>query len=293
MNVKIEFTLDNILKISLLCFSCVTIIALFKSMALPDDQLRQKQAHIAVRAIGDELLTYAEDHSSPVQPLQEINAQTLRLSFKAPLPINPDSLSWLAWEKLSPDVTPRAIVNVLHASSEKVVYGFEVDHAAPKDIPCLGRRLPAADYYVDVSFDQPKPKLLGLHTLTVGIIGCVLVSLALFGISFFKKDLPELADHPTIQVKGMKLDLQTNQLLTRDKQIKLTDKEAHILSILFKHEGQLVSREYLTQEVWLNQGVVTSRSLDMYISRLRKKVKDLSHTEILNQRGKGYTLKVQ
>ncbi len=292
MNVKNIFTIDSLLKISLLCFLCMTIIALVEWIAIPNDQLLKKQTHIAVRAIGDELLANAHDFSSPVPPVQEIDEHTLRLSFTDPIPINPDSLSWLAVKRIHSEIAPRAIVNVLDAESGKVVYGFEINHVEPKEIPCLGRLLPASKYYVDISLYKHKPLLLGLNAFTFGILGLTFVSFAFLSIAFFKKSLQKPTETTTIQVKGIKLDLDTNQIVTNDTKIKLTNKEVQIFSILFKNEGRLVSREYLTQEVWLKQGVITSRSLDMYISRLRKKVKDLSNVEILNQHGKGYILKV-
>lgn len=291
MNVKNKFTIDKVLKISLLCLLCMVAIALVKWIAKPD-QLIKKQAHIAVRAIGDELLTHADDLSSPVQPVQELDEQTLRLSFKDPIPINPDSLSMLAVKHINSEIAQRAIINVLDAESGKIVYGFEINHLEPKEIPCLGRLLPVSEYYVDTSLYGHKPLLLGLNAFTFGIISFTFLSIALLGFSFFKETIYKPTDNTIIQVKGIKLDLETNQIIFNDKKIKLTNKEAQIFSILFKNEGRLVSRDYLTQEVWLKQGVVTSRSLDMYISRLRKKVKDLSNAEILNQHGKGYILKV-
>lgn len=293
MNVKNQFTIDKILKVSLLCFLGMIIITLAKSLDMPNDQLSKKQAHIAVRAIGDELLSNAHDFETPVLPVQEIDEHTLRLSFKYPIPINPDSLSWLAVKRINAEISPRAIVNVLEAESGMIVYGFEIDHVAPKEIPCLGRVLPRSEYYVDVSFYENRPLRLGLNAFTFSIIGFTFVSFALLRISFFKESIAKPGDNTSIQVKGIKLDLNTNQIILKDQNIKLTNKEAQIFSILFQNEGQLVSREYLTQEVWLKQGVVTGRSLDMYISRLRKKLKDLSNAEILNQHGKGYTLKVQ
>jgi len=94
-------------------------------------------------------------------------------------------------------------------------------------------------------------------------------------------------------MNGFKLDLKHNRITFGGKIIQLTDKEIQILSILFKHEGMLVSREYLMDEVWLKKGVVTGRSLDMYISRLRKKIEKISNAQILNQHGKGYILKIR
>ncbi|MEN0003791.1 MAG: winged helix-turn-helix domain-containing protein [Bacteroidota bacterium] len=277
---------------SLLCFLCMLLLALAQSRALPDQQLSKKRAHLAVRAIGDELLTAAHDFDTPVQAVQEIDEHTLRLSFKNPIPINPDSLGLLALKHIHSEVAPRAIVNVLEVASGKVVYGFEINHSDQKTIPCLGRNLPASAYYIDISFYKHQPTLLGLNAVTIGMIGFVLVAFALLGIFLFKKRSQNPTHHTILQVKGIKLDLDTNQIVTSDKRIKLTNKETQIIGILFKNEGQLVSRAYLTQEVWLKQGVVTSRSLDMYISRLRKKLKEVSNAEIVNQHGKGYILKV-
>ena len=292
MNVKKHFTIDKALKISLLCFSCMILLAIGKSTVAPDHQLSQKQAHLAVRAIGDVLLTNANDFSSPIQPVEEIDEHTLRLSFKNPIPINPDSLSWLAIQYIHPEIAQRAIVNVLDVESGKMVYGFEINHLNQKEIPCLGRNLPASKYYLDVSFYRQQPTALGLNAFTFGLLGFILVTFALLGISFFKRNLQQPVDHKIIQAKGIKLHLDTNQIIFNDSIIKLTNKEVQIFSILLENEGQLVSREHLTQEVWLKEGVVTGRSLDMYISRLRKKVIDLANIEILNQHGKGYILKI-
>ncbi|MEL7422844.1 MAG: winged helix-turn-helix domain-containing protein [Bacteroidota bacterium] len=293
MNVKNQFEIDKVLKMSLLCFLCIVVVALVTSIAKSDDPLIEKQVHLAVRAIGDELLTTAHNLNSPVQPVQEVDDLTLRLSFKDPMPINPDSLAELGMKYITPKIAPRAIVSVLDVASGAVVYGFEINHLNPKEIPCLGRILPESTYYVDISVYEHKPLQLGLNTFTFGTIGLTFASFALLGISFFKGSQSPPADGTIVQIKGIKLDLNTNQMICSDEAIKLTNKETQILSILCENEGQLVSRAYLTEEVWLKQGVVTSRSLDMYISRLRKKLKGVSNAQILNQHGKGYILKVE
>jgi len=78
---------------------------------------------------------------------------------------------------------------------------------------------------------------------------------------------------------------------TNQEKILLTEKETQILAILLEHIGDLVSREFFFQQIWMKEGVITERSLDMYISRLRKKMNVLPNVQIANQRGKGYYLK--
>ena len=72
--------------------------------------------------------------------------------------------------------------------------------------------------------------------------------------------------------------------------IVLTEKECKILELLNQNFGQLTSREDLIQEIWANEGVITGRSLDMFISKLRKKLSADPELRITNIHGKGYKL---
>jgi DNA-binding response OmpR family regulator len=72
--------------------------------------------------------------------------------------------------------------------------------------------------------------------------------------------------------------------------IPLTDKECKVLELLHKNFGELIPRETLMQEVWINEGVITGRSLDMFISKLRKKLSSDPELRITNVHGKGYKL---
>ena len=72
--------------------------------------------------------------------------------------------------------------------------------------------------------------------------------------------------------------------------ISLTDKECRILELLNKNFGELIPRETLMQEVWINEGVITGRSLDMFVSKLRKKLSSDPELSITNVHGKGYKL---
>jgi DNA-binding response OmpR family regulator len=64
------------------------------------------------------------------------------------------------------------------------------------------------------------------------------------------------------------------------------------LTLLNKNIGQLTLREELVQEVWTDDGVITGRSLDMFISKLRKKLSGDPDLHITNVHGKGYRLEI-
>jgi DNA-binding response OmpR family regulator len=74
--------------------------------------------------------------------------------------------------------------------------------------------------------------------------------------------------------------------------ISLTEKEYKILELLNKNFGELIPRETLMQEIWLNEGVITGRSLDMFVSKLRKKLSRDPELRITNVHGKGYKLEI-
>ncbi|HTJ50562.1 MAG TPA: winged helix-turn-helix domain-containing protein, partial [Cyclobacteriaceae bacterium] len=87
-------------------------------------------------------------------------------------------------------------------------------------------------------------------------------------------------------------DYHHQKLILGSEVIVLTDKECKILELLNQNFGELTSREDLMQQVWINEGVITGRSLDMFVSKLRKKLSADPALRINNIHGKGYKLEV-
>ena len=88
-------------------------------------------------------------------------------------------------------------------------------------------------------------------------------------------------------------DVKNQRLLLGDDIVSLTDKECSVLELLNKSFGELISRETLIQEIWINEGVITGRSLDMFVSKLRKKLSVDPELRITNIHGKGYRLEIR
>jgi hypothetical protein len=85
-------------------------------------------------------------------------------------------------------------------------------------------------------------------------------------------------------------NVKEQQLLLGTEVIDLTDKECKVLGLLHKSFGELIPRDTLMQEVWFNEGVITGRSLDMFVSKLRKKLSGDPALRITNVHGRGYKL---
>lgn len=98
---------------------------------------------------------------------------------------------------------------------------------------------------------------------------------------------------PEVSALGKFLfDVKDQRLLLGSEVISLTDKECRILELLNKSFGELIHRETLMQKVWINEGVITGRSLDMFVSKLRKKLSSDPELRITNVHGKGYKLEI-
>ncbi|HMG91568.1 MAG TPA: winged helix-turn-helix domain-containing protein, partial [Chryseolinea sp.] len=85
-------------------------------------------------------------------------------------------------------------------------------------------------------------------------------------------------------------DVKDQRLVLGSEVLSLTDKECRILKLLNNNFGELIPRETLMQKIWLNEGVITGRSLDMFVSKLRKKLSGDPELRITNVHGKGYKL---
>jgi DNA-binding response OmpR family regulator len=77
------------------------------------------------------------------------------------------------------------------------------------------------------------------------------------------------------------------------EKIILTNKESKLLSIFAEHPNQIVDRSKLQKEVWEDEGVIVGRSLDVFISRLRKKLEKDEAVQLVTVHGKGYKLEIK
>jgi len=87
-----------------------------------------------------------------------------------------------------------------------------------------------------------------------------------------------------------KFDFRTLQV--GDEETKLSPKEANLLLLLCENQNKVLSRDIALQKVWGETGYFTTRSMDVYITKLRKLLKEVKDVEIINIHGSGYQLRV-
>ena len=85
-------------------------------------------------------------------------------------------------------------------------------------------------------------------------------------------------------------DTQKQILSTPEKQTKLTTKESELLGLLCAHANEILQRDFALKTIWIDDNYFNARSMDVYITKLRKHLKEDESIEIINIHGKGYKL---
>ena len=91
--------------------------------------------------------------------------------------------------------------------------------------------------------------------------------------------------------KGLELNIQKRACLVDGEAVELSGKEFEILNLLFKAKGNIVTREEIFACIWSTDAIIESRTLDMHIKSLRKKLKDKGNL-IKTVYGVGYRLEL-
>ena len=81
-------------------------------------------------------------------------------------------------------------------------------------------------------------------------------------------------------------------MVKQTAEISLSKKECELLSIFVDRPNEIIKRDELTKKVWEDNGVFVGRSLDTYISKLRKKLKEDTSIKLVNIHGVGYKLEI-
>lgn len=85
-------------------------------------------------------------------------------------------------------------------------------------------------------------------------------------------------------------DTRKQLLIDGEDAVKLTTKESDLLKLLCQNANKVLERNYALKSIWIDDNYFNARSMDVYITKLRKHLKDEPTVEIINVHGKGYKL---
>jgi DNA-binding response OmpR family regulator len=97
----------------------------------------------------------------------------------------------------------------------------------------------------------------------------------------------KISEDHIISFKTLSLDLKSKKALLNDEEVILTKTEFELLALFLQNPTKVFSRDIILQEVWTNDVFVTDRTVDVHITRLRKKIAPYGKN-IVTRSGYGY-----
>lgn len=272
----------------------------------PPNHMDESHRMVALRMVGHELLLCAGDSTSQVLPIKRAGNR-YQLTFATEVPFNTEDLVYQVNQVAQrTSLGTNYVVSVEACANEQVVYSFEVGHKGTTDlIPCVGRDLPVACYALVFTFPEvtagtgatlPTPDDQSSTSFSApGImVGGLVLLIALFVISVWirgrRQKGASVTDEAFVPVGSFQFSPQFGVLSHKAGTIELTSKESELLTALYQSANQTVERQTLLKIVWGDEGDYVGRTLDVYISKLRKKMADNDGVKIVNVRGVGYKL---
>ena len=274
-------------------FVLFLIFVNFFSLADDTTEYSTKHREIALRNIGHQLLLKTKDSTSTVLPIKQIRENLYQIEFQSQFAFVDDTLINLVQRQFKASQLPSEyIVSVLNCNTQELVFGYEVSLKKGDTIACSGRSQPMGCYVVQIEFFAEKES--NNSAFLVLLIPFGFIAYRLRKKVFSNKSVSQYIDNEShINIGLLKFNPQANLLFYENTKIDLTEKESKLIQKKKKNVNNTTDRELLMSEIWGNDGiVVVGRSLDVLVSKLRKKLEADPEIKILNVHGKGYKLVV-
>ena len=97
----------------------------------------------------------------------------------------------------------------------------------------------------------------------------------------------QMKEQDQLQYKGLVIHISKKKVTIDNEEISLTKKEFEILLLLLQNQGRVFSREDILTKVWNDESYVLDRTIDVNITRLRKKIGEYGK-QIVTRLGYGY-----
>lgn len=254
-----------------------------------------ERVKISLRDVGHQILLSNQDSTSLVLPVVALEKSKYKLSFQQQLSFEPSSLVSIVERSFQKSALPEYYrVEVIQCKDQEVAYSYEMSAEEENTIiPCAGRFLPKNCYTIEVRFTDSTASVFSKQTLLYILIFIVFVPLA-FG--FYKRKQANIAEESNstyAAIGSFQFYPEQNKLVKEAIEISLSKKECELLAIFVANPNQIIKRDELTKKVWEDKGVFVGRSLDTYISKLRKKLKADDSIKLINVHGVGYKLEIE
>ncbi|MCB0584858.1 MAG: winged helix-turn-helix transcriptional regulator [Phaeodactylibacter sp.] len=259
-----------------------------------EDKEFSRKANLALRQVGHELLKLGGDERSAIPPVKITGPGEFTLMLESAFSY--DTLPQLLNQALiSYDIQRDYEVVVKRCDDYIPILGYNRAAFAEDAVPCVGREQWQGCNNIAVVFSASSASPGGKHGLKFSLF--LLIFLIIAGIGFFWKKENTTDGSSSVSGAAMPLgnfsfDHYNQTLRLGDQRQQLTFRESKLLFFLARNANEVIPRETLIAEVWGDEGVIVGRSLDVFISRLRKLLKGDDTVKIKSIHSVGYRLEV-
>ena len=285
----------------------------FLGFSNTDEAITEKRIRVAMRMIGHEVLLCLGDSDSRVLPIEK-HEEHYKIPFEFNFGFDPDDMINIITDVMAKTgISSNYLAEVEQCETKDVVHSFEVGNAAYSNFnACGGRVLPKDCYNLlitvldaqktnseshsetsDTSDLKSSPITKEFSSDSFSFTSVLMIPmLILIGFIgwFVRKKNPEKTDPNCILIGATSFDKRNRTLSFENKRIELSHKEGELLSFLYDNVNMPLNREEILQKVWGDEGDYIGRTLDVFISKLRKKLEGDDKVKIVNIRGVGYKL---
>jgi LPXTG-motif cell wall-anchored protein len=258
----------------------------------PEDFSPEK-VNLALRRTADGLLCLSGDSTSRIPAIEQTGEGIWKVQIDQAF--NYDQLPALLQSSLDLYGIQRPYEVAVRRCFDGIIdLGYhQQDFVQNSVVPCGGRETPSGCHFIEITFaENGENKSFGLAI--AGLL--LLLSGGLAGFLFFRRQnkipvSPEAAGEPDWLAFGnSSLDVAGQVLLCGGVQQALTFRETKLLRLFATNPDRLLERDFILQQVWADEGIMVGRSVDVFVSRLRKKLSADQSVGIAAVHGVGYRL---
>lgn len=262
---------------------------------------KPESVNLALRQVADQLYDLCDNHTARIEAVEQLESNVFSILVEEF--VDYESLPALIDRALTDFNLPKKYeVALKNCEDDKIELGYTYIALTRNEVACQGRIYDLNCSKIQLTFYKPKSEgsLFNYFLITIllgGVIGLLLYKFSLSNkvdnTDEVENQSSEPIDDKMIVIGKFRFDHDNQSLTTPEEVTSLTFRESKLLHYLATHPNQVLSRDEIQSNVWEDEGVIVGRSLDVFISRLRKILKTDESVQIKSIHGVGYRLEVR
>lgn len=259
----------------------------------PETTGKAQSINLALRQTADKLLRISGDSSSRIPAIENSAVNVFRVYLHRDFEY--DQLPGILNSSLEQlGIADPYEVAVRNCENDILDLGFHKKQIVQDSIaPCAGREEPEGCHYIEVTFFPGDGNRSSIAATSIFLLLGLIVSAG--AILKFRKDRnssTQMTGEEWLIFGNSKVHAHRQSLEVNGSRSELTYREAKLLRLFVQHRNEVLERDVIMRQVWEDEGVQVSRSVDMFVSRLRKKLSNDPAISISAVHGVGYKMEL-